>query len=457
LNDNGIGKRKSVRTASGIMLTLLLVSMLSVAFDIRQVRSDWTWTETIYIRADGSIYPVTAPMISTDNVTYTLTDNIIGNVSEGSSAIIIERANIIIEGAGHAVQSTALTVSSRTRSNGIYLFGTGNVTVKDININVFWFGIYLNQTSYNSIFGNNITNSNYGVYLESSSHNTISGNNIANNGFGVGVYLVSSFDNSVSGNTFTNNGLTVWSSYQNSVENNTVNGRPLIFLEDVSNFAVDDAGQVVLVRCENIRVEGLDLSRTAVGVELWETSNSTISVNKITDDLYGIYSCNSSGNSISENSITDNAYGVGLDSSSGNSIFHNSFVNNKAHVDSSSGSVNVWDNGYPYGGNYWSDYNGADLFNGAYQNVTGSDGIGDKPYIIDANNTDGYPFMPPWGTGDIDGDGKVTLMDLVLLAMAYGSHPGDLKWNADADINNNGIVNFSDLVSLAKCYGKTYT
>jgi hypothetical protein len=54
---------------------------------------------------------------------------------------------------------------------------------------------------------------------------------------------------------------------------------------------------------------------------------------------------------------------------------------------------NKWDNGYPSGGNYWSDYNGTDLYSGPYQNVTGSDGIGDTPYVIDANNTDHYPLM----------------------------------------------------------------
>lgn len=56
-------------------------------------------------------------------------------------------------------------------------------------------------------------------------------------------------------------------------------------------------------------------------------------------------------------------------------------------------SMNVWDYGYPSGGNYWSDYNGTDLFSGKSQNETGSDGIGDAPYFIDADNTDRYPLM----------------------------------------------------------------
>lgn len=55
-----------------------------------------------------------------------------------------------------------------------------------------------------------------------------------------------------------------------------------------------------------------------------------------------------------------------------------------------------WDNGYPSGGNYWSDYKGVDLYSGPYQNITGCDGIGDTPYIIDEYNVDRYPLMNPW-------------------------------------------------------------
>ena len=55
-----------------------------------------------------------------------------------------------------------------------------------------------------------------------------------------------------------------------------------------------------------------------------------------------------------------------------------------------------WDDGYPSGGNYWSDYNGTDFYSGTNQNVTGSDGIGDTSYIIDVNNVDRYPLMSPW-------------------------------------------------------------
>jgi hypothetical protein len=56
--------------------------------------------------------------------------------------------------------------------------------------------------------------------------------------------------------------------------------------------------------------------------------------------------------------------------------------------------------------------------------------------------------------GDINVDGKTNLLDLVLLANAYGSKPGDPGWNPNADVNRDGSVNLPDLVLLAKNYGK---
>jgi hypothetical protein len=56
--------------------------------------------------------------------------------------------------------------------------------------------------------------------------------------------------------------------------------------------------------------------------------------------------------------------------------------------------------------------------------------------------------------GDINGDGKVNLADLVLLALAYGSKPGDPRWNPNSDVNSDGAVSLADLVLLAVNYSK---
>jgi parallel beta-helix repeat protein len=99
--------------------------------------------------------------------------------------------------------------------------------------------------------------------------------------------------------------------------------------------------------------------------------------------------------------ISNNSIGICLYQSSGNLFYHNSFVDidepvisnfqSPALPPSGSYSINQWNNDLE--GNYWSDYNGTDRYSGPYQNISGSDGIGDTPYIIDQNNTDHYPLM----------------------------------------------------------------
>jgi parallel beta-helix repeat protein len=108
---------------------------------------------------------------------------------------------------------------------------------------------------------------------------------------------------------------------------------------------------------------------------------------------------------VSDNNVTANdGGGIGLYSSNNNVFYHNNFINNTQRVYvPTPGIANSWDDGYPSGGNYWSDYDGTDLYSGPQQNETGSDVIGDTPYIIDENNQDNYPLMKPypWDPHDV--------------------------------------------------------
>jgi len=58
------------KAVSGIIVTLLLTGMLTLTFNIQPAKA----SGTIYIRADGSVEPDTAPISSVDNVTYTFFD-----------------------------------------------------------------------------------------------------------------------------------------------------------------------------------------------------------------------------------------------------------------------------------------------------------------------------------------------------------------------------------------------
>jgi parallel beta-helix repeat protein len=114
----------------------------------------------------------------------------------------------------------------------------------------------------------------------------------------------------------------------------------------------------------------------------------------MTNNGFGIFLDDAVNNTIFRNNIAKNYYGVSQ--STGNIIYHNNFINNTQQVLLPESFNTAWDDGYPSGGNYWSDYVGVDVKSGPGQDLPGSDGIGDTPYIIDADNRDRYPLMRPW-------------------------------------------------------------
>ena len=283
------------------MLALMLIGV-TLTFNIHSAMA----SGSVYIRADGSIDPPTAPISSIDAITYTFTDDIY-------DSIVVERSNIIIDGNGHTLQGSG-------SGNGFFLNNTSSVTVKGTDIRDFETGILLLFTFGSSIFENTMAdNSLSGIFLIASENNSISGNIVTNNWIGIGLEIEVNY-NSVVGNKITNN---------------SADG---IFVNDQSN-------------------------------------NNTIIENYVANNVGGIY--------------------IGPLPCFGNFIFHNNFINNTDHqalVASWEPSINTWDDGYPSGGNYWSDY--LSRYPGA-QEIDDS-GIWDTPYNIDETNQDNYPLIEPW-------------------------------------------------------------
>lgn len=98
-----------------------------------------------------------------------------------------------------------------------------------------------------------------------------------------------------------------------------------------------------------------------------------------------------SRNTITDNEISHNS--IGVNNGRYNAIYHNNFIDNS--IQATGSSLNSWDDGYPSGGNYWSDYTGVDLRSGPNQDQPGSDGIGDTPRVISGSRQDNYPLMQP--------------------------------------------------------------
>ena len=200
-------------------------------------------------------------------------------------------------------------------------------------------GIAVNSVNYCNISDNIAVNNTVGIELVYSNYSIVENNSCENNSFG--VVLDSANNNALNSNIFVNNGLFVWYSHDNIVEDNTVNGKPLIYFENLSDAAViDDAGQVILVNCNNITVQGKNLSYAGVGIELWETNDSTISNNIASNNNWFGILILGSNNIAKDNNASNNFFGIAVfggepanDIVSVNNIIENNTANNNTMED----------------------------------------------------------------------------------------------------------------------------
>jgi parallel beta-helix repeat protein len=300
------------------------------------------------------------------------------------------------------VNCSEIDVKNLSQPEELEMFSTNESLITGNEIAYTWNAMTFRNCFNNDIVGNNVTGTVNGVWFDNSSQNNICRNNVLSNRIGVSL---------------------TWGSSNNIVSNNVFMGN-------------QEDGIGLLAFPTNNSIFGNTIKGNGKGIETYNVSSS---------------------NAVFNNNITDNGEaGLWLERTSGICIYHNNFSNNTRQIFSND-STCVWDDGYPSGGNYWSDYNGTDQYAGSNQNQIGADGIGDIPYMLDANNTDRYPLMTPWIQlpGDANSDGIVDIYDAIILANAFNSELGDSNWNSVADINGDNTVDIYDAITLANNYGKT--
>ncbi|UCF50678.1 MAG: right-handed parallel beta-helix repeat-containing protein [Thermoplasmatales archaeon] len=192
-------------------------------------------------------------------------------------------------------------------------------------------GLYLYHSHSNNITDNKVISNNYhGVDLDGSNDNNIIGNIFSNN---VRGFWFNGNNNTLLNNTFSNEGLNLYyNSYNNNAENNLVNDKPLIYLEDKSDIIIDDdAGQVILINCDNITVQNQEISNTIFAISLLESNNCNVFNNKINKNylVESIRLYESTNNTIGHNTISENdVIGIKLLLSNSNSIVCNKIISN---------------------------------------------------------------------------------------------------------------------------------
>jgi parallel beta-helix repeat protein len=358
------------RLLFGVIVALLMFNMLTLALRIQPARSSPT---TITVPDDYPTIQAAVDAAAPGDTVYVRAGTYYENVKVNKTLSLVGEnpQNTTIDGGGNwsadvvNVEADYVDVKGFTIRNGsgyilephagITLNGANYCTVEENNVeNNWWDGIILDSSCNSIVVRNNVTADMMdGIVVGGHGYNdSVVGNNIGGNQDGVALGCSNT---SVVGNNISYNmaGIFLGSDFNNIVGNNMIH--------DFWGFWCEG--------CNNNSIVGNNIAECT---------------------QYGFYfGFNCNNNSIVGNNVTDN--NLAVYSHSGNNIFyHDNFVGNTVQV--IGGFTNVWDDGYPAGGNYWSDYAGQDSYRGPYQNDTGSDGIGDAPYIIDANSTDNYPL-----------------------------------------------------------------
>jgi len=384
----------------------------------------------------GNTYGIELYYSRMNNISY---NNVVDNEQEGVSL-------------SYSTSNRLSNNNIEQNGGGIELFLSSNNILFHNNVsNQQWKGIDLDHHSNNNtLFNNTISNNGgYGIHIWGS-YNNLSWNLISNHriNFDVGGLEPSDFLNYIDATNKVNGkpvyywidrhnvtipldagyvalincthitvkSLTLTNSYNGIILVNTNNS----LLTD--NFLINNIKGIKLdMNSSNNIISNNVIMNNTDGIWLSSSSRNILDGNQVVDNIYfgiwvsgssnenklsdnvvveheqGIVIMTSNKTTIINNYVADNEkFGIRLDYSCNNKVHHNNFINNTSQVYISESYDNVWDDGYPSGGNYWSDYTGNDMYCGPYQNVTGSDGIGDTPYVIDENNVDHYPLMNPY-------------------------------------------------------------
>jgi parallel beta-helix repeat protein len=219
---------------------------------------------------------------------------------------------------------------------GIEIFESNNSKINNNICDHNSIGIELMWCNYNSITNNSFNWNGDGIVLYGDCDYTKVTNNEFKHNRGDGISVISSEEIIILNNTFVECGLDIQSNTLEEIlsysinKKNTVNSKPLYFWKNKNNAKVPaDAGQVILVNCENITVKNQNLSNGSYGIQLYSCNNNRIMRNVCNSNCwYGIQLINSSSNLISNNTASDNfECGIKIDGSY-NKIKDNICINN---------------------------------------------------------------------------------------------------------------------------------
>ena len=288
-----------------------------------RIMPDGTVQGTDKIQRNGNIYTLT------DNITVEL-NNTFGDLKP---CLLIMRDFAVVDGAGHTIKSNGTGL-------GIYARGVQGVTIQNFKIRGFVEGIssytmdpaapieiLFKKTANNKIFNNDIEVVNcqnslfsdisgWGIFVEFAEDTLVMGNIIKTQDSSKGLYVGATCNRTtISSNKFIGCGMDLYTLREKIIDGNTIDGKPIIFLNGKSNQIVERAEQVFIYNGNNVSVSKINPNnhyrRT---IQLEKTSNSVVTK---CQGVIALTDC--SNNSVYENSPKN----IALFKSSHNKVFRN--------------------------------------------------------------------------------------------------------------------------------------
>jgi parallel beta-helix repeat protein len=263
------------------------------------------------------------------------------------------------EGISLKFSSTGNTISDNTvldSDNGIYMFSAPGSTITGNEISARIHGFYLERCHGSTLVGNTVLGGVTGIRLYSSTGSTAEENTVLDSTF-CGLYLDGSHGSIVTSNTISGgsniglllrrtpncllrNNEMILNKYNIHVDgyatsfgngfhqdidiSNTVDGKPIYYWVGRSHETIPyDAGFVGLVDSDNIIVEGLTLTNNGAGVLTYNTKDSIIRNNAVSNNAWGINIIWSTRNTITGNTGLENYASVHLNRAYSNTVSGN--------------------------------------------------------------------------------------------------------------------------------------
>ncbi len=319
----------------------------------------------------------------------TLTGNTLGIDSYSAADLAINGNNIYDNGQG-----------------GITLWSSSGITITENRVYRDWVGIALYSVASATLVGNNISlNIEHGVFLADTMGAVLSGNTFTSDGLLIrGTRLEQFESHTITSDNLVNDKPILFFKDQNGLilegieagqlvvvnsqavqvrrVNLTASGaaielgfvqqasvQEVVFLASAFGVMMDHSSNVTVqdsfflgnenglyaTYSQDLQFINNTVLGSAFGISLWFCNRAVVGNNYATLNFnYSIFLRDSPSTVIQGNRVTFSNYGIAVETT-GIRVYHNDLIRNNVQATDSVGTGNAWDNGYPSGGNYWSD------------------------------------------------------------------------------------------------------